>query len=696
MKTLCWNCLLVIALGGWHDISWQGIASFAKDAKSVLGTGLEKAQLVAGDALGKAQLAAKKSAEFASGHGRIHVAVEGGNLTEVEAILSSLTEDELNELVHQKTTAGLGTARECMTSSGATCIFGETPFLLAAKNASLEMMELLIKFGANGTDVNSVGWNAFFHVVRAHEVSGEKRLAVLEWLSSAQVMPRYKLLEAIQQTDVNGKTLLHVAAGRGLTEVVSFLEGKAFTEDLIDVADSYGCVPVHYAIARRHIATARAIRAVGCNYSTPFSNGTTMLHELVHQSDWTLLAELDPTAEEMEFKVDGVSAFYLSLQKRNLPKVMLRYFLSKGVNVYHTGPLQTPLLHSAIKNKLSRGHLLLLLRHGAYPNQMDAAGMNALHAAALTGFPDAMRLMLGYARKLGDVSADVSADISVGDSQALTSTESQALSCGPQSTPFLDSDVEAEALDSNVDPRLMAALMDRPLECTQQESRSMAKHMYLDISAKNADGRTATLLSAFAGDEVCLSLLLEHGASLTDEDDDMHNILHYAAMGGHDSIAQTIVSKLGTTSGVSVNSKDASGFRPLHVASREGKFRMVQFLLDANATVDVRGNSGVTPLHLASQEGHVQVVKLLLESGHLPDVQDDYGKTPYQYANYGNWMGQSSKYDMVRRELQDKGGTKTRPAGEGELDPAVLVAMKVLPCPMSMMLAWMHDAAHSC
>ena len=45
-------------------------------------------------------------------------------------------------------------------------------------------------------------------------------------------------------------------------------------------------------------------------------------------------------------------------------------------------------------------------------------------------------------------------------------------------------------------------------------------------------------------------------------------------------------------------------------ATRFGKKKFVDILLDAGASVDVRNNFGSTPLHLACEYGHHDVVKV--------------------------------------------------------------------------------------
>jgi ankyrin repeat protein len=63
---------------------------------------------------------------------------------------------------------------------------------------------------------------------------------------------------------------------------------------------------------------------------------------------------------------------------------------------------------------------------------------------------------------------------------------------------------------------------------------------------------------------------------------------------------------------------DKAGNAPIHWASRGGHDKVVQLLLQAQATVNVQNKLGDTPLHMAAWGGHPKVVELLLA---VPGIQ---------------------------------------------------------------------------
>ncbi|XP_054476573.1 ankyrin repeat domain-containing protein 27 [Anoplopoma fimbria] len=77
-----------------------------------------------------------------------------------------------------------------------------------------------------------------------------------------------------------------------------------------------------------------------------------------------------------------------------------------------------------------------------------------------------------------------------------------------------------------------------------------------------------------------------------------------------------------------VNSCNAGGFTPLHVAALHGHSALAALLIRHGANVNARTNQSATPLHLASQNSHVQVVRFLLECNAKLNKKDHYGNTP--------------------------------------------------------------------
>jgi ankyrin repeat protein len=75
---------------------------------------------------------------------------------------------------------------------------------------------------------------------------------------------------------------------------------------------------------------------------------------------------------------------------------------------------------------------------------------------------------------------------------------------------------------------------------------------------------------------------------------------------------------------------------PLARAVVSGQSRVVQFLLDQGADVDLRNAAGQTLLHLAASSGHRAIAELLLQRGAAVDARDISGETAlYRAAGRG-------------------------------------------------------------
>jgi hypothetical protein len=118
--------------------------------------------------------------------------------------------------------------------------------------------------------------------------------------------------------------------------------------------------------------------------------------------------------------------------------------------------------------------------------------------------------------------------------------------------------------------------------------------------------KVATLLAAYQR---------EHRELPVDEY--KRTLLHIAAVGDSESVLQVLLA-----AGISPNVRASSGATPLHHAAGANRPRMVMLLLAAGADINARTVHGLTPLHMS--EGTTQI---LLDAGAIPDARDDSGQT---------------------------------------------------------------------
>ena len=103
--------------------------------------------------------------------------------------------------------------------------------------------------------------------------------------------------------------------------------------------------------------------------------------------------------------------------------------------------------------------------------------------------------------------------------------------------------------------------------------------------------------------------------------------IHALAQGPVD-ILPSVLKKLGD-----INARDHAGLSALHWASLQGRYNVVEFLLEKGANPDVRGAyCRTTPLHGAVEVGFLSLIALLLEHDAWIDAQNKDEGTPLHYA----------------------------------------------------------------
>ena len=103
--------------------------------------------------------------------------------------------------------------------------------------------------------------------------------------------------------------------------------------------------------------------------------------------------------------------------------------------------------------------------------------------------------------------------------------------------------------------------------------------------------------------------------------------LHVACHTGHMQIVQVLIE-----AGATVNVKDSGGRLPLHYACANGHDTIVGYLLYEGANVNFKAFNGCTALHYASMYGHSGVVAALLDASADWDVWDKSLRSPFHWA----------------------------------------------------------------
>ncbi|KAM6483360.1 ankyrin repeat-containing domain protein [Trichoderma sp. SZMC 28011] len=108
-------------------------------------------------------------------------------------------------------------------------------------------------------------------------------------------------------------------------------------------------------------------------------------------------------------------------------------------------------------------------------------------------------------------------------------------------------------------------------------------------------------------------------------------VLHTAACSGQVDLMPQLLSSISEPQ-LKVNEQDSNALSPLHLATKNGHYAVVEQLLSNGADVDICNKEEQTALHIASARGFVDTVQLLLKHNATLGLEDKERMTPLHYA----------------------------------------------------------------
>ncbi|KAL8792239.1 MAG: hypothetical protein Q9195_005195 [Heterodermia aff. obscurata] len=133
---------------------------------------------------------------------------------------------------------------------------------------------------------------------------------------------------------------------------------------------------------------------------------------------------------------------------------------------------------------------------------------------------------------------------------------------------------------------------------------------------------TSLYFAARYGLQEIIKWLLNSGQDVNEECGGLGTPLQAACSSKHLDAASLL---LGHGANIDARRHDYEGATALHMASREGDIRTVEFLLDRGANVDSEDNVGGTPLMSAVHAGRFNMAEVLLDRGADIDRTDEHG-----------------------------------------------------------------------
>ncbi|KAB7494001.1 26S proteasome non-ATPase regulatory subunit 10 [Armadillidium nasatum] len=103
--------------------------------------------------------------------------------------------------------------------------------------------------------------------------------------------------------------------------------------------------------------------------------------------------------------------------------------------------------------------------------------------------------------------------------------------------------------------------------------------------------------------EIIKEEILQDNKLLTAVDDSGRQLLHWAAVGGHEELCSLLIEH-----GAIVDARDDSGWTPLIAAASAGRTLVVRLLIGRGADLNATNNGGHSALQYSASKDHVEDV----------------------------------------------------------------------------------------
>jgi ankyrin repeat protein len=452
------------------------------------------------------------------------------------------------------------------------------------------------------------------------------------------------------------KTVLHIAAERGYTEVVKVLLDRHVD---ITMKNFDGRTALHLAALGGHHDIVELLEKADFNATD--EKGRTVLHLAAlskcveQQLEQRVAKQVDGVVDLLIKKVDrkaidydGRTALHLAAlygQKRVVDLLIEKDIEKEAKDVEKEAKDydERTALHLAARYG-QKGVVDLLIENDVEKEAKDYNGRTALYLAARYGQEGVVDLLIE--KKVDKDSKDKDGRTPL----------SWAAENGHEDVVQLLLKREGVKLDSEDKDRRT------PLSWAAENGRDTVVRLLLERKgvkpdSEDKDGRTPLSWAAENGREDVVRLLLEReGVEPDSEDMYGRTPLSWAAENGRDTVVRLLLER----EGVKPDSEDKYGRTPLSWAAENGRDTVMRLLLEREGVEpDSKDKYGQTPLSWAAENGRDTVVRLLLECGNVDlESKGKYGRTPLSWAAANGHMA------VMRSLLQKGADVKARDGGQ--------------------------------
>uniref|UniRef100_A0ABM0LU22 Uncharacterized protein LOC100376500 n=1 Tax=Saccoglossus kowalevskii TaxID=10224 RepID=A0ABM0LU22_SACKO len=508
---------------------------------------------------------------------------------------------------------------------------GETAMHIAARHGQLKMMQALLEEFGDTLCQSKTGENPLHISVRHCHWEIINELTTYLYREKSRV----ESVLAINMQTVEGETPLHYAAeitkdmihyeNEDVDTVKILLENDADINITTKLTQE---TPLHYCARAgnadimlqmvKHLGPARVQLAV----NRQSKNGWSPLLVASEQGHIDIVKILlQHNARVDVFDEHGKAALHLAAENGHVEVADILLWHKAFVNA--KSKLGVTPLHLGAQNGYNKLIKLLIETHNATIDALSLAKQTPLHMAAQNG-------QLEVCETLLKMKADSNATDIHGQTPLHLAAENDHAEIVKL---FLKHKPELVNM-ANVDGSTCAHIAASKGSVAVIKELLRFNRIGVTTAKNKTNDSTALHLSAEGGHKEVVRVLIDAGASPTEENADGMTAIHLAAKKGHVGVLEALK---GTVSWKAPSVK--TGMTALHVSAHYGQIEFVREMLPkVPATVKSEPPSvpiepsggkdlgtaheyGFTPLHLAAQSGHEGLVRLLLNSpGVMPDV----------------------------------------------------------------------------